>query len=896
MGHLRSFRGTGRILGESSFLTRRVASAALKTSMVGMMVFLLTFVFLPSITSAANAASDTLVAANISWQPISMTFTDGGNIDFGSITPQSASGSTYGTMKVMRKTLVATTNGRALDVYVSMNGTTDKLFYGSDDSSSLYIPSSAGTWASPAAFSGIGWGYAVPQKTVNSSVINGSGNAAESHFADADAFITSFGLNNGTNSQLSDEIKSGTGYNEQTWAGVPIKTAPQKIWSQTAASESGFGTGADTDRGNFDIYYAVMVDTSLVSGTYGNSVIYTALASTDSLAGVSNNIRVTNTSSTGRTNLAKRYTANGDSLKLEFDMNQSDGTVNAGNTTIYLVPHSEVGISGTGSSATYSVSNTMTANMGTYPTCASPTFSTVSSGMEIVCTVSGAGLVTKEGSEKEKSNGYYDIWVHNEQYHIDYLSKYLIGSDLAATLAFVGLQSVDSSENRLITEMQDMTSSVCKNSNKWTSDVGTAARVKDSSGNTPRTKGNDSTGAEIGDTLAASNALGIGTFDLTDNRDSKKYLVRRLADGNCWMVQNLALELGDFAGKNDINGGLTPDNTDLTSATATARGYWDPAESTATKYNTTYADALTTAGLTRDFDGLATYLLGTSVTQYQFQTYDKYGNNYFWGSRKNEDGETIVSVDSTNAAASNKSSGNNSATHQGSGVWIENNSRSEIPRSYSNNVTGGADQGYRYVPTNQETGATTSYGTNNATAVTGTFSPTGTVDSGNAVGYYGNMYIGNYYNWYAATAESGKYSQASVSAKTEDDSICPAGWQLPTDGNSDTDKSWAKLLKNTTNGYGLFTTDGTQSASTNPFGDATSPSLKMHQAPLSIIFSGNYYWVSGNLGSRGSYGFYWSSTPSSSVYARSLGFSSTSVGPQYNGNKPYGFTVRCVAR
>ena len=39
---------------------------------------------------------------------------------------------------------------------------------------------------------------------------------------------------------------------------------------------------------------------------------------------------------------------------------------------------------------------------------------------------------------------------------------------------------------------------------------------------------------------------GIGTFALIDTRDNKHYLVRRFPTGNCWMAQNLNLNLADL--------------------------------------------------------------------------------------------------------------------------------------------------------------------------------------------------------------------------------------------------------------------------------------------------------------------------------------------------------------
>ena len=239
------------------------------------------------------------------------------------------------------------------------------------------------------------------------------------------------------------------------------------------------------------------------------------------------------------------------------------------------------------------------------------------------------------------------------------------------------------------------------------------------------------------------------------------------------------------------------------------------------------------------------------------------------------------------------------------------------PRSYSNTV----GTQYRYIPTNPTTGArkgysqqTTGSASDNPLAMTSGFTPTEVAssthgDSGyetqGAGNYYGNMYVGNYYNWYAATAESGVYNSTSTltvegSAK---DSICPKGWQLPINGpdaNASAttgllDKSWSKLLKES---YQLFTVNGTQAAdgSTNPYNSTTEPSNRMQEVPLSIILSGNYNWIKGTAGSRGYYGYYWASTPSSSTGARGLAFVSTIVGPQYGYDKVYGFTVRCVAR
>ena len=77
-----------------------------------------------------------------------------------------------------------------------------------------------------------------------------------------------------------------------------------------------------------------------------------------------------------------------------------------------------------------------------------------------------------------------------------------------------------------------------------------------------------------------------------------------------------------------------------TSTDAVNRGYWDPEESTRNKWtNDTahggYADILEERGLTKDFTGLSTLLLGQAQPA-QFQSADQTG--YWWGSKVKNDG------------------------------------------------------------------------------------------------------------------------------------------------------------------------------------------------------------------------------------------------------------------
>ena len=133
---------------------------------------------------------------------------------------------------------------------------------------------------------------------------------------------------------------------------------------------------------------------------------------------------------------------------------------------------------------------------------------------------------------------------------------------------------------------------------------------------------------------------------------------------------------------------------------------------------------------------------------------------------------------------------------------------------------------------------------------------------------------GGYYNWYAATAESGTYSMTSGNAE---DSLCPAGWQLPINGDSSTSKSWQGLLVGS---YGL----NRNSAS----------SLTMRQRPLLIPFTGVYSWFDGAFLYRGSQGYFWSSTAYNATYVRILYFGESSLSPQSIYNKVGSIPVRCV--
>ncbi len=136
-----------------------------------------------------------------------------------------------------------------------------------------------------------------------------------------------------------------------------------------------------------------------------------------------------------------------------------------------------------------------------------------------------------------------------------------------------------------------------------------------------------------------------------------------------------------------------------------------------------------------------------------------------------------------------------------------------------------------------------------------------------------HYHIGNYYNWTAAVAMNNSSSYKNNPTDVNQ-SICPAGWRLPTYNG---DKSYQNLIniQNLTAG-----TNG-----------------NIHAPPTYFVYS--YHW-NGNrvLEYIGQAGYYWSSTVQSDVYAYDLFFHYTGSLNTQSGNayRAYENTIRCVMR
>ncbi len=146
-----------------------------------------------------------------------------------------------------------------------------------------------------------------------------------------------------------------------------------------------------------------------------------------------------------------------------------------------------------------------------------------------------------------------------------------------------------------------------------------------------------------------------------------------------------------------------------------------------------------------------------------------------------------------------------------------------------------------------------------------------TLDVGNS-----HYHLGNYYNWTAAVAMSDS-STYTTDQTDVDQSICPAGWRLPTySGN----KSYYNLVAEA--------------------GLTNGPNGNIHTEPNYFVYGGHLGGFGSNL--LGENGYYWSSVVGDDhgpAAAYSLSFSAkdnTSIRTQNVQARNYGCSLRCVVR
>ena len=154
------------------------------------------------------------------------------------------------------------------------------------------------------------------------------------------------------------------------------------------------------------------------------------------------------------------------------------------------------------------------------------------------------------------------------------------------------------------------------------------------------------------------------TAQLTDTRDGKKYWVTKLKDGNCWMTQNLDLDLSTSKAltpdDSDVSRSWAPDNNTLTdgtqtTTTQTAVYSWNLGDYVLTTPNagkscgtsgiSNFGDCTSVgfqsvAGMTPMTDGDATDVISGNTYNAHYHV----GNHYTWNAATAGTGGTITSA------------------------------------------------------------------------------------------------------------------------------------------------------------------------------------------------------------------------------------------------------------
>ncbi|MBQ1373260.1 InlB B-repeat-containing protein [Candidatus Saccharibacteria bacterium] len=161
------------------------------------------------------------------------------------------------------------------------------------------------------------------------------------------------------------------------------------------------------------------------------------------------------------------------------------------------------------------------------------------------------------------------------------------------------------------------------------------------------------------------------------------------------------------------------------------------------------------------------------------------------------------------------------------------------------------------------------YWNGNVTTSGGTLSNM-TVSDPSATSGGTHYHVGNYYNWTAAVAMNSSSSYTTYDTDVNQ-SICPAGWRLPTYSG---DKSYQNLA--------------------NAQGFTSGTSGNIQNSPTYFVYGGHW---NGSSGYVGKFGYYWSSVVynngnSYEIYFNAYG----NLSPQISSDRAGSLPLRCVAR
>ena len=339
-------------------------------------------------------------------------------------------------------------------------------------------------------------------------------------------------------------------------------------------------------------------------------------------------------------------------------------------------------------------------------------------------------------------------------------------------------------------------------------------------------------------TSAVCEASEVGeTRQLIDVRDGKSYWVAKLKDNNCWMTQNLDLDIPASGFPDSATASMSYQNSDMSAA-------W------------TNPTAATTSTI-------STSTITTNVTQ----------------SRSWDQGKFILNTPLAGATCSNNR-GLSSCANVGF-VLAGSRVPSSDPEFYTKTVYTGTNGGTCKKDANTAVSEATSgeCAQYDAHYEVGNWYTWSAVTAGTGIDIKSVGASG------AVTSESNLVDAPS--------SICPKGWRLPSSGRNSSTSSFATAYGRKYSYKALlqrYNSAGT-AASTMSVNDSVV-------APLFFVRSGDIR-DNGYLNNSGSAAYYWSSTAYTNVDdAQSLYIASngTNLYPSSTDDRYYGLSARCVAR
>ena len=421
--------------------------------------------------------------------------------------------------------------------------------------------------------------------------------------------------------------------------------------------------------------------------------------------------------------------------------------------------------------------------------------------------------------------------------------------------------------------------------------------------------------------LFSCNTLSSGSsITLTDTRDNNTYVVKKLADGKCWMTENLRL----------INKTISSADSNLPSGETYTVPASDLSSFTTTSYNTNSAYLDSTYGGYYNFYTATAGTGGTSLTSGnspkdicpkgwrlptggssgEFQTlYNNYNSSALMKGEPNFTFSGYVRNGSVHEQGSYGLFWSSTVDDASNAYSLYLNSSNVYPTNYDDRYGGISVRCVAEEPTMQtfESSMLQNVGdsmqlederngnkytvkkladgkvwmTDNLRLVDVTISsansnlPEGesyTIPASDNANFsrkynmdavYFDETYGGYYNFYTATAGWGTDSVMSGNSPKD---ICPKGWRLPTGGP---DGEFQTL-------YNYY-----------------NSSEAMRGEP-GFVFSGMMYIGMNDI--EGISGYFWSSSVSSGTAGYYMRLDSRIVNPAYDLNKYYGFTVRCVVK